>query len=110
AVRPDEPSGAELGAAEVAGDDGRRVPHAAPVEHLEHGNPGRAARLAVVTGLLDASVGSEHIGVAVVRRRRVLGADPGDELLGLLLGGGGREGADEPGAADLALVHALARD
>lgn len=85
-VRPHQPAGAELDAAEVANDHGDHVGEAGADEDVEHRAAGRAGGLAVVGGPLDA-VGSGHlvdVGRAVVAGIGVLRPGQCDEVAGFV--------------------------
>ena len=106
----DQSSGAELDAAEIAGDDHRR-PHESPLfQHFEHGLPRRAARFAVVreAGLVAALVGD--IGITVVRRVREPLPHRLDKRFRALAVLHVRDGGDELRAFDLGADFGLARD
>ena len=70
-------AGAQFDAAEPARDHHGDLAHAAMQQHLQHGTPGRAVRLAVVREAHLAAVArrSGHEGPAIVGGVSVFGAD-----------------------------------
>ena len=85
AVGADEAARAELDATEVARDDDDDISELILFDGFEDGIPRRAARLAVVVRFLQAGVGPEHPGRAVVAGVVVFFLHGRDEGAGLVL-------------------------